>query len=68
MKEEESERASDPQAAGHRTLRTTGSALTTTLGFGVLVFSSLTPFQQFGMLTALMIGYALVTAIVVVTP
>ena len=45
-----------------------GSALTTALGFGVLVFSSLTPFQQFGIVTAITIAYALIAAIVVVPP
>ena len=50
----------DPEAAAGPTLATTGSALigsalTTALGFGVLVFSSLTPFQQFGLPTAITI-------------
>lgn len=63
----------DPEAAARRTLRTTGSALlgsalTTALGFGVLTLSSLTPFQQFGIVTAITISYALIAAIVVVPP
>ena len=63
----------EPEAAARRTLATTGSALlgsamTTALGFGVLVFSSLTPFQQFGVVTAITIAYALVAAVVVVPP
>ena len=71
--EEEFEHSRDPAAAARRTLATTGSALlgsalTTALGFGVLVLSSLTPFQQFGLVTAITIGYALVAAIVVVPP
>ncbi|MCY3881899.1 MAG: MMPL family transporter [Chloroflexi bacterium] len=71
--EEEFERSRDPEQAARRTLGTTGSALlgsalTTALGFGVLVFSSLTPFQQFGLVTAITIAYALVAAIVVVPP
>ena len=71
--EEEFAQLWDPAAAARRTLGTTGSALlgsalTTALGFGVLTFSSLTPFQQFGMVTAITIAYALVAAIVVVPP
>ena len=63
----------DPEAAASRTLATTGSALigsalTTALGFGVLVFSPLTPFQQFGVVTAITIAYALVAAVLVVPP
>ena len=61
----------DAEAAARRILRTTGSALlgsalTTALGLGVLTFSSLPPFQQFGMVTAITIAYSLVAAIVVV--
>ncbi len=71
--EEEFEHSRDPEQAARRTLGTTGSALlgsalTTALGFGVLVFSSLTPFQQFGIVTAITIAYALIAAIVVVPP
>ena len=71
--EEEFEHSRDPETAARRTLGTTGSALlgsalTTALGFGVLMFSSLTPFQQFGIVTAITIAYALVAAIVVVPP
>ncbi len=63
----------DPEAAASRTLATTGSALigsalTTALGFGVLIFSPLTPFQQFGVVTALTIAYALIAAVLVVPP
>ena len=70
---EEFEHTRDPEAAVRRTLRTTGSALlgsslTTALGFGVLIFSSLTPFQQFGIVTAITISYALIAAVVVVPP
>ncbi|MYH96720.1 MAG: hypothetical protein F4129_09450 [Acidimicrobiia bacterium] len=42
--------------------------MTTALGFGVLIISSLTPFQQFGIVTAITIAYALIAAIVVVPP
>lgn len=71
--EEEFEHTRDPEAAARRTLATTGSALlgsalTTALGFGMLVLSSLTPFQQFGIVTAITISYALIAAIVVVPP
>lgn len=71
--QEEFEHSRDPEEAARRTLKTTGSALlgsalTTALGFGVLMLSSLTPFQQFGVVTALTILYALVAAIVVVPP
>lgn len=45
-----------------------GSALTTALGFEVLAFAPLTPFQQFGMLTAITIVYALIAAVLVVPP
>ena len=61
------------QSATTTTLSTTGSALigsalTTALGFGVLLFSPLVPFRQFGLVTAITILYALVAAIVVVPP
>ncbi len=59
--------------AVHESLRTTGgaligSALTTALGFGVLLFSPLTPMQQFGGLTALTIVYSLIAAFLVLPP
>ena len=71
--DEEFAHCRDPEVAARRTLRTTGSALlgsalTTALGFGVLTLSSLTPFQQFGIVTAITISYALIAAIVVVPP
>ena len=71
--EEEFAHSHDPEIAARRTLGTTGSALlgsalTTALGFGVLVFSTLTPFQQFGLVTAITIAYALIAAIMVVPP
>ena len=71
--EEEFAHSHDPEVAARRTLGTTGSALigsalTTALGFGVLVFSTLTPFQQFGIVTAITIAYALIAAIIVVPP
>jgi uncharacterized protein len=42
-----------------------GSAITTAVGFGVLVLGSLTPIQQFGGVTALTILYALVGGVLV---
>ncbi len=71
--EEEFAHTQDPEAAARRTLGTTGSALlgsalTTALGFGVLIFSSLTPFQQFGVVTAITITFALIASVVVVPP
>lgn len=42
-----------------------GSAFTTVAGFGVLVTSSLTPFRQFGLVTAYAIGFALLAATLV---
>ena len=71
--QEEFAHSRDAEAAARRTLRTTGSALlgsalTTALGLGVLIFSSLPPFQQFGIVTAITIAYSLIAAIVVVPP
>ncbi|MFQ5967822.1 MAG: RND family transporter, partial [Acidimicrobiia bacterium] len=42
-----------------------GSALTTIAGFGILVTSTTIPFQQFGLVTAVTIGFALLTAILI---
>ena len=55
------------------TMRTTGgaligSALTTALGFGVLVFSPIPPMGQFGLLTAITVAYSLIAAVVVLPP
>ena len=71
--QEEFAHSRDAEAAARRTLGTTGSALlgsalTTALGLGVLIFSSLPPFQQFGMVTAITIAYSLIAAIVIVPP
>ena len=71
--EEEFAHLRDPDAAARRTLARTGSALlgsalTTALGIGALLFSSLVPFQQFGLVAAITIVYALITATVVVPP
>ncbi len=71
--QEEFHELHDPEGAASRTLATTGSALigsalTTALGFGVLIFSPLTPFQQFGIVAAITIAYALIAAVLVVPP
>ena len=55
------------------TMRTTGgaligSALTTALGFSVLVFSPIAPMGQFGLLTAITVTYSLLAAVVVLPP
>ncbi len=42
-----------------------GSALTTVAGFGILVTSTLKPFQQFGLVVGYAIGFALVAAVLV---
>ena len=70
---EEFARLRDPQAAAITTLATTGSALlgsalTTAFGFGVLFFSPLQGFQQFGVIAALAIVFSLLVSTVVVPP
>nr|WP_274387967.1 MMPL family transporter [Salsipaludibacter albus] len=60
----------DLESAMVDTLRNTGgalvgSAVTTMAGFGVLVFSSISPFRQFGIVLALTIGLALLSSIIV---
>ena len=42
-----------------------GSAFTTVAGFGILVTSSLKPFQQFGQVVAYAIGFAMLGAVLV---
>jgi uncharacterized protein len=61
------------QSAMQATMHTTGgaligSALTTALGFAVLVFSPIPPMGQFGLLTAITVTYSLIAAIVVLPP
>ncbi len=70
---EEFARVRNPEQAAVRTLATTGSALlgsalTTALGFGVLVFSPLAGTQQFGVTAAISIAYSLLVSILVVPP
>jgi predicted RND superfamily exporter protein len=61
-------RFDDPEAAlrsttGHTGGALAGSAFTTLAGFGVLMTSSLIPFQQFGAVTAMAIGFSLLASI-----
>ena len=70
---EEFSRVRNPEEAAVRTLATTGSALlgsalTTALGFGVLMFSPLAGIQQFGVTAAISIAYSLLMSILVVPP
>ncbi len=70
---EEFSRVRNPEEAAIRTLATTGSALlgsalTTALGFGVLMFSPLAGIQQFGVTAAIAIAYSLLVSILVVPP
>ena len=70
---EEFTKSRNPEDAAVRTLSTVGSALlgsalTTALGFGVLVFSPLESFSQFGIVAAITIAYALIISILVVPP
>ncbi len=63
----------NPEQAAIRTLATTGSALlgsalTTALGFGVLVFAPVEGSQQFGITAAITIAYSLLVSILVVPP
>jgi uncharacterized protein len=68
--QEDRRRYADPAHAIRSTVRHTGGALagsafTTMAGFGVLVVSTLTPFRQFGLVTAYAIGFALLAATIV---
>ena len=67
---EELEEHGDIEKAAHRTVKRTGSALsgaamTTVVGFGVLMFSVQPPMQQFGKLTALTILYSFLASVYV---
>ncbi len=68
----EEEKRFSPSRALHRTLENTGaalfiSALTTMLGFGVLVIARIPVFVDFGIITAAMIAYSLLSA-ALITP
>ncbi len=70
---EEREATDSVAGAMDATMRTTGgaligSALTTALGFAVLIFSPIPPMGQFGLLTAITVLYSLIAAIVVLPP
>ena len=70
---EEFTKSRDPEQAAVRTLTTTGSALlgsalTTGLGFGVLLFSPVTASQQFGITASITIVYSLAVSVLVVLP
>ncbi len=70
---DEFSRLRNPEKAAIRTLSTTGSALlgsalTTALGFGVLIASPLTGSAQFGVTATITIVYSLVVSITVVLP
>jgi predicted RND superfamily exporter protein len=63
-------RCGSPEEAIRLTMTHTGGALagsgfTTVAGFGILVTSSMVPFQQFGQVVAYAIGFALVAAVLV---
>ena len=70
---EEYARIRNPEMAATYTLRTTGSALlgsalTTGLGIGMLIFSPVPALQQFGITAVIAIAYSLVVAVVLVPP
>ena len=70
---EEYSLARNPEQAAIRTLSTTGSALlgsamTTALGLGVLIFSPLAASQQFAITAAITIAYSLIVSLVLVPP
>lgn len=53
------------ETLAHTGAAMTGSAATTAAGFGVLVFASLIPMQQFGAIVAISIAYSLIAAVLV---
>jgi len=68
--QEDRMRFETPSEAIHSTMTHTGGALagsafTTVAGFGILVTSSLVPFQQFGQVVAYAIGFAMLGAVLV---
>ena len=70
---EEFAKQRDPERAAIRTLTTTGSALlgsalTTALGFGVLIASPLLASAQFGITATITIVYSLMVSVLVVLP
>ena len=70
---EEYTRSRNPEQAAIQTLTTTGSALlgsalTTALGFGVLIASPLLASQQFGITATITIVYSLIVSVLVALP
>ncbi|UCE74648.1 MAG: RND family transporter, partial [Methanomassiliicoccales archaeon] len=70
FKEEREKRGRGIQESIHTTIMSTGTALTisavtTILGFGVLVFSPMPVAQQFGVITAITIIYSFLAAVLV---
>ena len=70
---EEYTRIRNPEIAAVQTLRTTGSALlgsalTTGLGIGMLIFSPVPALQQFGITAVIAIAYSLIVAVLLVPP
>jgi predicted RND superfamily exporter protein len=70
---EEYARIRDPELAAIHTLRTTGtallgSALTTAIGIGMLIFSPVPALQQFGITATIAIAYSLIISVVLVPP
>ena len=70
---EEYARIRNPEMAAVHTLRTTGSALlgsalTTGLGIGMLIFSPVPALQQFGITAVIAIAYSLIVSVVLVPP
>jgi predicted RND superfamily exporter protein len=68
--QEDRVRFDSPEEAIRNTMTHTGGALagsafTTVAGFGILVTSSLRPFQQFGQVVAYAIGFAMLGAVLV---
>ncbi len=70
---EEYARIRNPEMAAVHTLQTTGSALlgsalTTGLGIGMLIFSPVPALQQFGITAVIAIAYSLIVSVVLVPP
>ncbi len=68
--QEDRVRFASPEEAIRSTMTHTGGALagsafTTVAGFGILVTSTLKPFQQFGLVVGYAIGFALIAAVLV---
>ena len=70
---EEFARIRNPEIAAIHTLSTTGtallgSALTTAIGIGMLIFSPVPALQQFGITATIAIAYSLIVSVVLVPP